>query len=63
LLGFENPEAVLDKYKARYVLFPRHEQLTYVLEHDPKWKTVYSDQLSILFERIGNDPTAEYSPQ
>ena len=55
LLGVDDPEPLLDKYKARYVLFPHHEPLTYVLEHDPKWKTVYSDRLSVLLERTGND--------
>ncbi len=59
LLGLDAPEAILDKYKARYVLFPRHEPFTYFMEHDPKWKTVYSDQLSILLERIGNDPQSD----
>ncbi len=55
LLGVDDPEPLLDKYKARYVLFPHHEPLTYVLEHDPKWRTIYSDRLSVLLERIGND--------
>jgi len=63
LLEFENPETILDKYKIRYVLFPHHEQFTYLLEHDPKWKTVYSDRLSVLLERIGNDPTVQHSAQ
>jgi hypothetical protein len=63
LLEFENPEAILDKYKIRYVLFPHHEPFTYLLEHDPKWKTVYSDRLSVLLERIGNDPTVQHSAQ
>ena len=63
LLEFENLETILDKYKIRYVLFPHHEQFTYLLEHDPKWKTVYSDQISVLLERTGNDPTDEHRPQ
>jgi len=56
LLQVDDPEPLLDKYKARYVLFPHHEPLTYVLEHDPKWKTVYSDRLSVLLERTDDDP-------
>jgi|GEM_PF-218857 len=56
LLRVEDPEPLLDKYKARYVLFPHHEPLTYVLEHDPKWKTIYSDRISVLLERTGDDP-------
>ncbi len=51
LLGFESPEPILDKYKARYVLFPPNELLSNSLEHNSKWKTVYRDQMSILFER------------
>ena len=53
ILALNQPEALLDKYKIRYVLFPRGEALTYVLQHDPKWKLLYSDQLSYLFEREG----------
>jgi len=33
-------------------LFPYHEQLTYILEHDPRWKVNYRDSVSILFERV-----------
>jgi hypothetical protein len=53
LLQLEDPEPLLDKYKARYVLFPHHEPFTYLLEHDPKWKTLYSDRVSVLLERTG----------
>ncbi len=55
LLQVDDPEPILDKYQARYVLFPHHEPFTYVLEHDPKWKTVYSDRLSVLLERTEDD--------
>ncbi len=56
LLSLEHPDAVLDKYKAQYVLFPHGEPFTYLMEHDSKWKTIYSDQNSVLLER-GNDAT------
>jgi hypothetical protein len=56
LLAIDNPEPVLDKYKARYVLFPHGEPFTYVLEHDPRWKTLYSDKVSILLQRTDNAP-------
>jgi len=59
LLLLESPEPILDKYHAQYVLFPRHEPFTYFMQHDPKWKTVYSDKLSVLLERIGRGSTAE----
>jgi len=51
LMALDHPEALLDKYKVKYVLFPRSEPLTYVLEHDPRWKLLYNDKLSYLFER------------
>ena len=52
-LALDHPETVLDKYKIRYVLFPHGEPLTYVLEHDPEWKEIYSDKISVLLERVG----------
>lgn len=51
LLSLDHPDALLDKYKIRYVFFPKDEPLTYVLEHDAKWKTLYSDKISVLLER------------
>jgi hypothetical protein len=51
LLALKQPTSLLDKYHIRYVLFPPAEPLTYVLEHDPRWKVIYSDQLSVMLER------------
>jgi hypothetical protein len=65
LLGADNlqrrPDAVLDKYKIQYVLFPASDsknplhvvagELAYVLEHDPHWKTLYKDKVCVLLER------------
>lgn len=51
LLSLENPDQILDKYKAAYVLLPLHEPVTEFMEHDTKWKAVYSDELCILFAR------------
>ena len=58
------PDAILDKYKIRYVLFPRKDNdnpllnapgasgnLVYVLGADPNWKTVYKDNVSVLLEK------------
>ena len=62
LLQLEEPERILDRYHAQYVLMPHHEPLTYALEHDPKWKTVYSDRACVLLERErekGDYPRAE----
>jgi hypothetical protein len=55
LLGLNDAALLLDKYKIRYVLFPRGEPLTYVLEHDPKWKVLYSDERSVLLEKNRDD--------
>jgi hypothetical protein len=51
LLMLEDPDSILDKYKAHYVLLPLHDPFTHYMEHDTKWKTAYRDQLSVLFER------------
>jgi hypothetical protein len=55
LLDLKNPEPLLEKYKIRYVLFPRNEPLTYVLQHDASWRVLYSDKISVLLERTGDD--------
>jgi hypothetical protein len=57
LLGLKEPKSILDKYKIRYVLFPHGEPLTYVLEHDPGWKVLYNDRISVLLERASEDST------
>ncbi len=51
LLGLNQSEPILDKYNIRYVLFPPGEPLTYGLEHDPRWKVLYRDKISVLLER------------
>lgn len=51
LLALKSPKAILDKYGIQSVLFPHDEPLTYVLEHDPEWKVIYNDELSVMLER------------
>lgn len=51
LLGVQQSQSILEKYKIRYVLFPPGEPLTYVLEHDPDWKVQYQDSVSVLLEK------------
>jgi hypothetical protein len=64
LLGVDTlqrrPDALLDKYKIQYVLFPPSDspnplhaegELVYVLDHDPHWKTLYKDKVCVLLER------------
>jgi hypothetical protein len=51
VIGIHQPDAILEKYKIRYVLFPQNEPFTYVLERNARWRTVYRDANSVLFER------------
>jgi len=51
LLELKDPAAILDKYRIRYVLFPPGEPLTYALQHDSGWRTIFKGEVSILFER------------
>src|SRR5215510_8056802 len=56
LVQIKNPREILEKYAIRYVLFPPAERLTYILEHDPRWKVNYRDAVSVLFERVAFAP-------
>ena len=51
LLGLKDPDKILNKYKIQYVFFPPGEPLTYVLRHDPRWREIYTGQVSVIFER------------
>ena len=51
IITLNQPDALLNKYGIRYVLFPHGEALTYVLQHDPNWKVLYSDEISVLLEK------------
>ncbi|HKW17726.1 MAG TPA: hypothetical protein VJO35_09485 [Terriglobales bacterium] len=53
-------DPILQKYKIRYVLFPPSDNknpllgdsgLTYLLEHDSRWKVLYQDKVCVLMER------------
>jgi hypothetical protein len=59
-LAQHRPDAILDKYNIKYVLFPPADSknplhtgggLVYTLQQDPHWKTIYKDNVSILLER------------
>jgi hypothetical protein len=50
--AIEQPFELLDKYKIDYVLFPVDTRLTYVLDHNPAWRTIYEDRVAKLFERV-----------
>jgi hypothetical protein len=53
LLELRKPQAILDKYRIRYVFFPPDLPLTYVLKHDAGWKVLAEDRVSVLLERAG----------
>jgi hypothetical protein len=47
----KDPDAVIEKYRIKYVLFPPTEAYTYVLEHDPRWKVLYKDNVCVLLQK------------
>jgi len=59
LLALKHLEAVLQKHKIQYVLFPPNEPLTHVLQMDPQWKTIYQDDLAVLLERASESERLE----
>jgi hypothetical protein len=61
----QNSKAVFDKYQIRYVLFPKKEVITYTLEHDPDWKVLYRDSMTVLLERVnaGSRADLDVSPR
>ncbi len=68
LVGFNDPLRILDEYRIRYVLFPLHSPLSYLLERSPNWKLVFKGRVSALLERVGPMPSgpvksAETSPR
>ena len=56
LLGLKDSLAIVDKYRIQYILFPPDEPFTYVLQHDPNWKPVFTGKVCLLFERVGPIP-------
>jgi hypothetical protein len=51
VLGDDHAKRTLDKYKIQYVLFPPDQAITYALEHDAGWRTLYRDEVGVLLER------------
>lgn len=46
---------VLDKYRVEYALLEPSQPLSYLLQHSPAWKPIYSDRVAVLFEHIPGD--------
>jgi len=42
---------ILDKYRIDYVLLQPNRPLTYLLEHSPAWRPIYTDKVAVLLER------------
>ena len=49
--SIKEPFAILDKYKIDYVFLQPKQPLSYLLEHSPAWRMIYSDKVAVLFER------------
>lgn len=47
----KQPFDILDKYRVDYVLGEPRQPLTYLLEHSPNWRLIYSDDVAELFQR------------
>lgn len=47
---------ILEKHKVRYVLVPPAYPLAYLLKNTPGWKVLYSDSVSMIFERAADTP-------
>jgi len=57
-----NPLEVLDKYQIRYVLVPPDYPLAYLLKNHVGWRPIFSDQVSIILERVTPAPVAASAP-
>jgi hypothetical protein len=47
----ENPRFLLDKYRIDYCLLNRDSPISRVMQLLPGWKSVYSDDMSVVFVR------------
>jgi hypothetical protein len=52
-------DGLLEQYQARCVLVPKASALANILEQSPPWKSVYADDVAVIFER---NATAELLP-
>jgi len=51
VLMLNDPDAIIEKYRIQYVLFPPTEAYTYILERDSRWKVLYKDKVCVLLEK------------
>ena len=52
ILSLDRSLEILDKYRIEYVLYEPNLPLTYLLQHSPNWRQIYSDSSFILFRRV-----------
>jgi hypothetical protein len=51
-IGLKNSLAIIDRYHANYVFFPsKDDPFTYLMRQTPKWRVIYDDGVSCVFER------------
>ena len=63
VLHIQAPFEILDKYKIDYVLLEPAKPLTYLLEHSPAWRMIYSEKVAVLFERTPGTAAAPLKVQ
>src|SRR5205085_12244151 len=49
---FRDTQALLDKYKVNYVLYPAHTPLAYLLANSSFWECIYQDNQAVIYRRI-----------
>jgi hypothetical protein len=52
VIGLKDSLKIIDRYHAKYVFFPSKDPVTYLLHQSTKWKVVYDDGVSCVFERV-----------
>ena len=60
--AIKDPLNILDKYQIDYALLSPAQALTYLLQHSPAWRIVYSDKVAVVFERVPETPVAAQTP-
>lgn len=57
-----NPLGVMDKYQIRYILVPSDSPLGYLFKNHPGWRSIYTDQVSVIFDRATLAPVTVSNP-
>jgi hypothetical protein len=54
---------ILDKYRVEYALLEPSQPLSYLLQHCPAWKAIYSDHVAVLYEHIPGTEAVGTTPK